>query len=233
MIADKLKKSVLQAAIQGKLTEQLLTDGDARDLLQKIRAEKSKLIADGKLKPEKNLPPIQPDELPFDIPQNWQWVRLGDICNYGTNSTIQPKDMQIGKFLLDLEDIEKDSGKIINKKFFDGTNATSSKNIFQCGNVLYGKLRVYLNKVIIADEDGYCTSEILPLNFGENIFNRYAQIVLMSPMFVQYANKNSYGTKMPRLGTKAGQLALIPLPPLAEQKRIVEWLKKLLPLCEI
>ena len=189
MIADKLKKSILQAAIQGKLTQQLSTDGDAKDLLNQIREEKNKLIADKKIKPEKSL--------------------------------------------LDLEDIEKDSGKIINKKFFDGTNATSSKNIFQCGNVLYGKLRVYLNKVVIADEDGYCTSEILPLNFGKNIFNRHAQIVLMSPMFVQYANKNSYGTKMPRLGTKAGQLALFPLPPLAEQKRIVERLEELLPLCEI
>ena len=140
--------------------------------------------------------------------------------------------MKLGKLLIDLEDIEKNSGRLINKKFFNGTNAKSSKYIFRRKNVLYGKLRVYLNKVIIAEEDGYCSSEILPLNFGENIFNRYAQCVLMSPMFVNYATQVSYGTKMPRLGTTDGKLALIPLPPLAEQKRIVAKLNELLPLCD-
>ena len=229
----KMKNSLLQAAIQGQLTEQLPTDGDARDLLKKIRAEKSKLLATKKIKAEKPLPPITDDEIPFELPANWCWCRLGEVCNYGTNETIQPSAMQVGKLLIELEDVEKDSGKLINRKTFDGKNANSSKNIFRRGNVLFGKLRVYLNKVIIADADGYCSSEILPLDFGENILSRYAQIVLMSPPFLSYANACSYGTKMPRLGTKAGQLALFPLPPLAEQKRIVERLDELLPLCEI
>ncbi len=228
----RMKNSLLQAAIQGQLTEQLPTDGDARHLLKKIRAEKSKLIAGKKIKADKILPPITDDEIPFDLPANWCWCRLGEVCNYGTNETILPAAMQVGKILIDLEDIEKDSGKLINKKFFDGKNANSSKNIFCRGQVLFGKLRVYLNKVIVADTDGYCSSEILPLDFGKNICSEYAQAVLMSPYFIGYANACSYGTKMPRLGTKAGQLALFPLPPLAEQKRIVERLNELLPLCD-
>lgn len=228
----QMKNSLLQAAIQGKLTEQLPTDGDARDLLKKIRAEKSKLIAEKKIKTEKPLPLVSEDEVPFDLPDNWCWVRLGEVCNYGTNETISPDAMKQGKLLIDLEDIEKDSGRLINRKIFDGTNANSSKNIFRSGQVLFGKLRVYLNKVIVADDGGYCSSEILPLDFGKNILSRYAQIVLMSPTFLNYANSCSYGTKMPRLGTKAGQLALFPLSPLAEQKRIVEKLNELLPLCE-
>lgn len=230
---QKMKNSLLQAAIQGRLTEQLPTDGDARDLLKKIRDEKAKLVAAKKIKAEKPLPSVTDDEIPFDLPANWCWCRLGEVCNYGTNETIQPSAMQIGKLLIELEDVEKDSGRLIKRKTFDGTNANSSKNIFRCGNVLFGKLRVYLNKVIIADTDGYCSSEILPLDFGKNILSRYAQIVLMSPPFISYANACSYGTKMPRLGTKAGQLALFPLPPLAEQLRIVERLNELLPLCEI
>ena len=232
MFADRLKKSLLQAAIQGQLTEQLQTDGDARDLLRKIRTEKAKLLAEKKIKAEKPLPLISDDEIPFDLPDNWCWCRLGEICNYGTNETISPDAMERGKLLVDLEDIEKDSGKLINRKFFDGNNANSSKNVFRCGQVLFGKLRVYLNKVIVADNNGYCSSEILPLDFGQNILSRYAQIVLMSPMFISYATACSYGTKMPRLGTTAGQLALFPLPPIAEQKRIVEQLEELLPLCE-
>lgn len=229
----RMKNSLLQAAIQGKLTEQLPSDGDARDLIRKIRTEKAKLLAKKKIKAEKPLPPVTDDEIPFDLPDNWCWCRLGEICNYGTNETISPDAMERGKLLVDLEDIEKDSGKLINRKFFDGNNANSSKNVFRCGQVLFGKLRVYLNKVIVADNNGYCSSEILPLDFGQNILSRYAQIVLMSPMFISYATVCSYGTKMPRLGTTAGQLALFPLPPLAEQKRIVERLEKFLPLCKI
>ena len=229
----RMRNSLLQAAIQGKLTEQLSSDGDARDLLRKIRTEKAKLLAKKKIKAEKTLPPVTDDEIPFDLPDNWCWARLGDVCNYGANKTILPVTMEQGKLLIDLEDIEKDSGKLINKKLFDGNNANSSKNVFRCGQVLFGKLRVYLNKVIVADNNGYCSSEILPLDFGQNILSRYAQIVLMSPMFISYATACSYGTKMPRLGTTAGQLALFPLPPLAEQKRIVERLEKLLPLCKI
>ena len=227
----RMKNSLLQAAIAGKLTEQLPTDGDARDLLKKIRAEKAKLIAAKKIKAPKPLPPVSDDEIPFDLPDSWCWCRLGEVCNYGTNETILPAAMTAGKLLIDLEDIEKDSGKLINRNFFDGNNAGSSKHIFRRGQVLFGKLRVYLNKVIVADEDGYCSSEILPLDFGQNILSKYAQVVLMSPTFLSYANACSYGTKMPRLGTKAGQLALFPLPPLAEQQRIVARLNDLLPLC--
>jgi type I restriction enzyme S subunit len=97
----------------------------------------------------------------------------------------------------------------------------SDKHKFFVGNVLYSKLRPYLNKVIIADENGYCTTEILAFDFGFNINNRFAQIYLMSPYFVDYAMAGAYGVKMPRIGSDRGNLALIPIPPLNEQTRIV------------
>jgi type I restriction enzyme S subunit len=74
-----MRNALLQTAIQGKLTEQLSTDGDAADLLAEIRAEKARLIKEGKLKKETPLPPISDDEIPFDIPENWTWCRLGEI----------------------------------------------------------------------------------------------------------------------------------------------------------
>ena len=83
--------------------------------------------------------------------------------------------------------------------------------------MLYSKLRPYLNKVIVADEDGACTTEILAFDFGL-IYNKYAQAYLMSPFFVDYANSDSYGIKMPRLGSKRGNNALFPLPPFKEQQ---------------
>ena len=88
MFADRLKKSLLQAAIQGQLTEQLPTDGNARDLLRKIRTEKAKLIAAKKIKAEKPFPPVTDDEIPFDIPESWCWVRLGDVCQINPRNKV-------------------------------------------------------------------------------------------------------------------------------------------------
>ena len=81
MIADKLRKSILQAAIQGKLTKQLPEDGNARELLVEIKKEKERLIKEGKIKKEKSLPEITADEIPFEIPENWMWVRFLDILD--------------------------------------------------------------------------------------------------------------------------------------------------------
>ena len=91
---------------------------------------------------------------------------------------------------------------------------------FYQGQLLYSKLRPYLNKVVIADEQGYCTSEILAFDFGE-IIAEYAQIYLMSPYFVDYAMSDAYGVKMPRVGSAQGNAAFMPIPPIKEQERIV------------
>lgn len=226
---EDMQKSILQFAIQGKIVEQREEDGTAEKLYQQIKEEKKRLIKEGKIKKTKNLPEITEDEIPFDIPENWKWVRLGDLCNYGKCNSIPAKNIPKDAWLLDLEDIEKDSGKVLNKKRKQDVKSTSSKHIFKKGDVLYSKLRPYLNKVVIADDDGYSTSEILPLDFGTHVYNRYAQTVLMSPYFINYTVRCSYGVKMPRLGTTDGQLAVFPLAPLEEQKCIVEKVHELLP----
>ena len=226
---EDMQKSILQYAIQGKLVEQREEDGTAEELYQKIQAEKEKLIKEGNIKKEKALPEITEDEIPFDIPASWKWVRLGELCNYGKCNSIPVTKIPNDAWILDLEDIEKDSGRVLNKKRMKDIKSSSSKHIFNEGNILYSKLRPYLNKVVIADEDGYSTSEILPLDFGMNIYNRYAQIVLMNPYFINYTVKCSYGVKMPRLGTTDGQMAVFPLPPLDEQKRIVKKIEEILP----
>lgn len=125
-----------------------------------------------------------------------------------------------------MEDIEKETGRLIQKKTKKQADSKSDKHSFEAGNVLYSKLRPYLNKCIIADEKGFCTSEILAFDFGE-IYNKYAQVYLMSSFFVKYAMNGAYGVKMPRLGSKQGNAALFPLPPLAEQHRIVAKVEEL------
>ena len=156
-------------------------------------------------------------------------MRLGSIIDFSKSSSVKPNEIAPDAWILDLEDIEKDTGVLLAKKRMKDIQSKSDKHIFYSGNVLYSKLRPYLNKVIIADENGYCTSEILAFDFGM-ILNKYAQIYLMSPYFVDYAMSDAYGVKMPRLGSKQGNNALMPLPPFKEQVRIAEQLANIAPI---
>lgn len=253
-IGTLTKKAILQEAVQGKLVPQIAAEGNAKDLLEEIKKERlshgfanSYGICDEKNKKSKSsdlrsksqirvtkkeLPEITEDEIPFDIPESWCWCRLGEIVDFGKCENAEPDEINADDWILDLEDIEKDSGRILAFKTKKDVESKSTKHIFKEGYVLYSKLRPYLNKCVVAPKNGFCTSEILPLDFGKLVYNRYAQLYLMSPFFVDYTTSLSFGVKMPRLGTEDGKKALFPLPPLAEQKRIVEAMENLLPLCE-
>ena len=226
MLADKLRKSVLQSAIQGKLTEQLATDDKVEDLLQAIKEEKELLIKEKKIKKQKPLPEITEDEIPFAIPENWKWVRLGEITDYGIGKSVKYDSIPVDSLIIELEDIEKNTFKLLNKN--RKRTPKSSKNKFQKGDILFGKLRPYLKKIILIDEDGFCSTEIVPISSFNKINQKYLMMVLVSPKINEFINNLTYGMDMPRLGTIDARLLLIPLPPLAEQKRIVEKLDNVL-----
>jgi type I restriction enzyme S subunit len=232
MIAERLRRSILQAAVQGKLTKQLPGDGDARELLNEIQKNKVRLIKEGKIKNEKTLPEITKDELPFDIPENWCWVRLGDVTNYGCSEKSDSGTISDKTWVLDLEDIEKTTSKLLVKVRFADRRSKSTKNVFKKGDVLYCKLRPYLDKVIVADEDGVCTTEILPVRAFYGIIPEYIRLVMKSPSFISYVNSLTYGMKMPRLGTEDGRSSLFPLAPIKEQRRLVDCLEEILPKIE-
>ena len=160
------------------------------------------------------------DEIPFDIPDGWSWTRLITICPYGETTTINANNITDNEWILELEDIEKDTGKILSYVLKSERQSVSQKHKFCKGQLLYSKLRPYLNKVLIAPKDGYCTSEILPLTLYGNISPEYIRTFLMSDTFLAYVDLISYGVKMPRLGTEDGKRSLIALPPLQEQFRI-------------
>jgi len=235
-LLKKLRQSILQEAIEGKLTKEWREQNhdveSASILLEKIKQEKEQLLKDKKIKKQKPLLPISEDEIPFDIPDSWKWCRLGEICNYGSSPKIEPKELNEDTWILDLEDIEKESSKLLQKVRADKRKTSSSKSKFYIGNVLYSKLRPYLDKVIVADEDGVCTTEILPLHFYGSINSYYSKYALKRRDFLLYVNNITKGIKMPRLGTKDGQKALYPLPPLQEQKEIVKKIENLFAVCD-
>lgn len=230
---DDMKKSILQQAIQGKLVEQRPEEGTGEELYQQIQAEKQKLIKAGKLKKEKPLLEITEDEIPFEIPESWKWVRFGDVSSYAQRKEkVSAINISADMWSLDLEDIEKDTGKITNHCLACDRTISGDKVKFKTGNILYSKLRPYLKKVLVAPADGICSSEIVPFVMYGNIEPEYARYFLISPFADGIVNSASYGVKMPRVSTDTMTSLCFPLPPLAEQKRIVAKIEELLPLCE-
>ncbi|BCV39099.1 restriction endonuclease subunit S [Shewanella algae] len=158
----------------------------------------------------------------------WLAVHLGDIVPYGKTEKCELSDVTDDTWILELEDIERDSSKILKRLDITERPFKSTKNKFSKGDVLYGKLRPYLNKVVIADKSGVCSTEIIPLNAEPYLDNRYLFYWLKSEEFLGFVNSVSYGVNMPRLGTKDGLLAPFILAPLAEQKVIADKLDTLL-----
>ena len=160
--------------------------------------------------------------MPFEVPEGWVWVTLGSISNYGTSINVQVEDIDCNEWVLELEDIEKDTAKVIQYLNKKERNINGIRHKFQKGDILYSKLRTYLNKVLVASNNGFCTTEIMPFGTYGILSNEYICHVLRSNYFLDYTLQCGYGVKMPRLSTNDACKGMIPLPPLAEQQRIVD-----------
>ena len=251
MTGQQLKNSILQMAVQGKLVPQDPNDEPASVLLERIRAEKEQLIKEGKIKKEKNPsiifrgadnlpyekvgknePVCIADEVPFEIPESWEWVRLGMISTYSyTKKKINAQNADPEMWGLDLEDIEK-GGKLLEQKTVGERKAVGDKTIFDSGDILYSKLRPYLLKILVAPDCGICTPEIVPFKVFGNIVPDYIVAFLKCPYVDAVINSVTYGVKMPRVGTKTMTELLVPIPPLSEQKRIIKKLYEVEPLTD-
>ena len=233
MTPQELKNSLLQLAIQGKLVEQRPEEGTGEELYRQIQAEKQKLIREGKIKKEKSLPEIAEDEVPFDIPESWKWVRLGDCSSYAQAKVkISPLSITSDMWSLDLEDIEKETGRIHTFCKAAERKISGDRVCFAKGQILYSKLRPYLKKILVAPDAGICTPELVPFSVYGGIRPDYIANALRAPHVDFVINSVTYGVKMPRVGTETMVNLQIPLPPLAEQKRIVGKIEELLPLID-
>ena len=233
-----MKESLLQAAMQGKLTQQLPEDGSAADLLASIKAEKERLIKEKKIKKEKPLAPISADEIPFDIPDNWEWEFLNDLCEIYTGNSVSEGDklkyysgLDNGYDYIGTKDVGFDHSITYN----NGVRIPFDSNGFKYA---------YSGAVLLCIEGGSAGKKIAMLNrtvcFGNKLcaFNsefldkKFVYYYLQNPYFQKVFEDNKTGI-IGGVSINKLKKMLIPIPPLAEQKRIVEKLDKLLPLCDV
>ena len=234
---DKLSKSILQQAIQGKLTERDPSDEPAFELLKRIRAEKERLVKEGKTKKEKPLPPITEEEMPFELPENWAWTRIGDVFEVNPRNNVLD-ETEVGFIPMPLLDpgfvnrhtFEKRLWKEVKKNFTH----------FQNGDVVFAKITpCFQNRksAITADlPNGYGagTTELHVLRpFSGLIFNEYVRWFVKNERFILDGVEHFTGSVgQQRVATDYIKQYPFPLPPLAEQHRIVDRVNELLAVCE-
>ena len=234
MDTKALRQKILDLAIHGKLVPQDPNDEPASVLLERIRAEKERLIKEGKIKKgKKSAKTSDKPHYPFELPKGWVWTTVGEITNYGDSVNVQVEDIDNSDWVLELEDIEKDTAKIIQHLNKNERKINGTRHKFQKGQILYSKLRTYLNKVLVAPNDGFCTTEIMAFGSYGILSNNYICYVLRSLYFLDYTLQCGYGVKMPRLSITDACNGLIPLPPLAEQERIVNEIQRLFSIIDI
>lgn len=162
------------------------------------------------------------------LPDSWIRLSLGEVVDYGRTLKAEPYELADDTWVLELEDVQKDTGRVLQRLTYLQRQSKSTKNRFFAGDVLYGKLRPYLNKVVYADSPGVCTTEIVPIRPTEAVDGRYLLHWLRHPQFLSYVTEVSHGVNMPRLGTDAGKAAPFVLAPKFEQRRIADKLDTVL-----
>jgi len=254
MTAQQLKNSILQMAVQGKLVPQDPNDEPASVLLERIRAEKERLIKEKKIKREKNPSVIfkgadntpyekigdevrsLAGEVPFEIPDSWEWARLGSVV-YNRGQTSPSTEF----CYIDIGSIDNKNQKLnpTDTTIAPDKAPSRARKLVDMGDILYSTVRPYLHNMCIIDREfphiPIASTGFAVLTCHANLLNKYLFYYLMSPDFDAYANNtdNAKGVAYPAINDDRLYKALIPIPPVAEQHRIVSAIDSVnMPLCE-
>ena len=232
---NDMKKSILEYAIQGKLVEQRAEEGTGEELYRQIQAEKQQLIKEGKIKKEKPLPEIVEDEIPFDISESWKWVRLSEIISVlgdGIHGT--PVFDEMGDYyFVNGNNLAKghivfkaDTKKVSFDEYEKHKKPLDENTILISINGTIGNYAFYAGEPIILGKSA-CYFSVLT-----GVDKEYVRHLINTKFFMDYAVKEATQTTIKNVSLKAMRMLPVPLPPLAEQKRIVAKLEEILPLCE-
>ena len=227
MTPEQLRASILQYAMQGKLTDQREEDGSVDDLLAQISAEKERLISDKKIKRDKVLPPISEDEFPFQIPANWKWVRLSDAFDVRDGTHDTPKYQKSGFPLVTSKNISSgkislESVKYISEEDFHEINRRSKVSK---GDILFAMIGTVGNPVIIGDDTDFAIKNLALFKNTFNLNSDYLNSWLQ--LYQKTILEQSSGGVQKFVSLKYLRALPVPLPPLAEQERIVDMIEML------
>ena len=239
---DDMQKSILQMAIQGKLVEQRPEEGTGEELYQQIQVEKQRLVKEGKIKKEKPLPEIEEDEVPFEVPSSWTWIRFGDLGVYKkgpfgsalTKSMFVPKGKDTVKVYEQKNAIKKDAtigDYYIKRSYFEdkmsGFEVLPGDIIVSCAGTI-GETYVMPENI----EQGIINQALMRMRLFEPVYIPYF-LLFFDVVLKRNAQGGSKGSAIKNIPPfEVLKEYLVPLPPLAEQKRIVARLEEMLPLCE-
>ena len=232
---EDMKKSLLQYAIQGKLVEQRPGEGTAEKLFAQIQEEKQRLIAEKKIKKEKPLPEITEDEKPFDIPESWKWVRWGDLSQsiqYGYNAPAQ----ESGRIkMVRISDIQ--NGRVLwdSVPYCEIKEDDISTYLLDANDILFARTggtvgKSYLVKEV--PEEAIYAGYLIRTRYSSLLCPEYLKYFMESQLYWEQLRNGTIATAQPNCNGKTLSKMVLPFPPLAEQKRIVEKQEQLLPLCE-
>ena len=236
MTPEQLRASILQYAMEGKLVKQDPNDEPASELIRKIEKEKNKLIKEGKIKKSKKLPAVTDDEKLFDIPDNWKWVRLGDIYNFIDYRGKTPHKISSGIRLITAKNVRNGYIKLDPEEFISAEEYKEcSTRGFIHKNDIFITTEAPMGLVAVNDfNEPIATAQrlITLQKYFEKQNNNFFAFQMQSPFFQEELRQSSTGTTVK--GIKASNLKqiLVLLPPLEEQKRIVAKIEKLMPLVD-
>jgi type I restriction enzyme, S subunit len=233
---DALEQTLLQLAVRGLLVPQDPTDEPASALLQKIRAEKDRLIAAGQIKRDKPLPPITDEEKPFELPVGWEWVRLDAVFQVVTDGDHLPPPVATeGIAFLTIGNISAgrlnfNGCRLVPKDYFD---ALAEYRRPKEGDILYTVVGASYGRAVVVDSDrAFCVQRHIGiLKPSMHMSLQYLSYLLSSHLIYAQATRSLTGTAQPTVGIRLLRNFLAPLPPLAEQSRIVTRVTALRRLC--
>lgn len=232
-----MQKSILQMAIQGKLVEQRPEEGTGEELFQQIQAEKQRLIKASTIKKEKPLPEIAEDEIPFEIPERWKWVRLSYIAESIVDcphSTPKYLDIETEYCTIDTNCIDA-KGDITKWRYVDSDTYTAriARLTPQKDDIVYTREGSICRAAILPEGLKVCLGQrVMLIRSANGVFPQFIRRVLMSPMVIRKLTEQQKGIGAKHVNVSDVCNLILPLPPLAEQKRIVAKLEEILPLCE-
>ena len=231
---EDMKKSILQYAIQGKLVEQRAEEGTGEELYQQIQTEKQRLIQEKKIKKEKPLAEISEDEIPFDIPESWKWVRLSDIIDVRDGTHDSPKYVPMGIPLVTSKNLSNGTIDYGNVKYITQEDADkiNARSMVDDDDILFAMIGSIGNPVLVKKDREFCIKNmaLFKKHANTDISMRYMYWFFF---FIQYKlKKEASGGVQSFISLTRFRENLVPLPPFAEQKRIVAKIEELLPLCE-